>query len=88
MKNKHGITPFRRGKCDLWWVISREVDFLPFPKGMIENGQRDRVWVRNYLVSTRDGIWQLSKFVSVEGPSIRATDIVLQKAREICVYWW
>ena len=73
---------------ELWWVISGEVDLVFFPKGVVQDGQRNGVRVRNYLVSARGRIWQLSEFVSVEGGSLRATDVVLHGVGEIRISRW
>ena len=72
---------------ELWRVIGSEVDLVFFPEGMVQNGQREGVRVRNDLISARGRIWQLSKFVSVEGGSLRATDVVLHGVSKIRISW-
>ena len=73
---------------EFWWVISSEVDLVFFPKGVVQDGQRNGVRVRNYLVSARGRIWQLSEFVSEEGGSACTDDVVLYGTREIRIFWW
>jgi len=77
------VNAFRRGKSELWRVVSGEVDLVLLPKWMVQDRQWDRIRVRNYFVSTRGRIWQLSELVAVETGSLLVADAVLHETRKV-----
>ena len=70
------MSPFHRGKH--WRVVNSKVDLVPFPKGVVQNGERDRVRVRNNIFYTKGLIWEPSELVRGE-IVIRVEEVVLRK---------
>ena len=65
-----------------------EVEPVSLLDGMVQNGEGDRVRVRNYLVSAKGWIQDVSKSISINDDSMRTSDLVLDGTSKISIPWY
>ena len=66
-QNSHSVWPINGwGNRGGRGIIRREVDLTPIASRIVQDAQRDRIWVRNDLIPRWDRVRQCSKLVSVE----------------------